>query len=191
MHKLPIEFWNELTYIIKKPIPYITTVLHNTNHTPNIITSYSFIFGLISIHYLINNNIKMFMLTYFMSFYCDVLDGYFARQYNMTSKFGDYYDHFTDILIFVIIVKIISKKYKKYITKKIKILFFIFVLMLIVNTGCEKLYSTTNVKETLDVCIYLCPIKSLINITKYFDVTIFVFVMFILLGYLERQTNSI
>jgi phosphatidylglycerophosphate synthase len=49
----------------------------------------------------------------FLRQYFDYVDGIFARNFNQTSKFGDYYDHFSDIFIFYIpfiIILLISKR---------------------------------------------------------------------------------
>ena len=39
----------------------------------------------------------------------DILDGYYARTYNMTSKFGDYYDHIKDLFINILLLLVFVK----------------------------------------------------------------------------------
>jgi phosphatidylglycerophosphate synthase len=36
-----------------------------------------------------------------MNYFCDCLDGYIARKYNMVTEFGDWYDHVTDLIGFI------------------------------------------------------------------------------------------
>ena len=44
----------------------------------------------------------MASVLYILSYFCDCLDGYVARKYNMVSKFGDMYDHISDVVSFVL-----------------------------------------------------------------------------------------
>ena len=48
---------------------------------------------------LCNNNYILACIYYFISYFFDVLDGIYAREYNMVSEFGDYYDHIKDIVV--------------------------------------------------------------------------------------------
>lgn len=82
--------------------------------TPNMITSISIIFGLLSMYNIFNSNYKLAAFLLFTSYYFDYVDGKLARKYNMQTTWGDYYDHFGDIftpllLLFMLYTKLIHK----------------------------------------------------------------------------------
>ena len=122
MRKIIKEFENPIDNIIIDIVEKITPFLYRTGHTPNIITTYSFIFGLLSVHYLNKNDITKFVLFYMISYFFDCIDGFMARKYNMTTKFGDLYDHITDTIVFVLILGVVYSKYKQYISTNIILL---------------------------------------------------------------------
>jgi len=45
------------------------------------------------------NQFALSAFSYLISYMFDCWDGYYARKYNMESKFGDYYDHVSDMFI--------------------------------------------------------------------------------------------
>ena len=136
----------------------VSDTLNKLNITPNIITTIGFISSLLGSYFLYNFNIYYFMLLYTFAYYCDCLDGYMARKYNKSTKFGDYYDHFTDITQIIIFVYVILKKYN--ITKYpaiIMVSIFMF-LMLLITQGCqEKIMNTKNNSDILSSYKNLCP----------------------------------
>ena len=71
------------------------------------LTSLSLIITLIGIYLLNNQYYISSSILIFIGYYFDCADGLLARKYNMTSKFGDYYDHIRDhikiILLFIVI----------------------------------------------------------------------------------------
>ena len=77
----------------------------------------------------------------------DILDGVYARTYNMTTSFGDKYDHISDLLSQFIFIYILYKtlKNKKYIL--FPLLFMIFSAL--VSMCNEKLNNTIRKKEVL------------------------------------------
>ena len=50
-------------------------------------------------------------LFFFISQVFDVFDGYLARRYNMSSKFGDYFDHIADAIKTILLFYILFIKY--------------------------------------------------------------------------------
>ena len=73
MRKIKKEFENPIDNIIIDMAEKITPFLYETGHTPNIITTYSLIFGLLSVYYLNKNNITMFILFYIISYFFDCI----------------------------------------------------------------------------------------------------------------------
>ena len=61
------------------------------------ITTVGFASSLLGSYYLYNYKIWKFVL-YTFAYLCDCMDGYMARKYKLETKFGDYYDHVTDVV---------------------------------------------------------------------------------------------
>lgn len=160
----------------------ISDSLHRINITPNIVTTLGFILALLSCYYLYHYKILYFLPLYLLSYFCDCLDGFMARKYKQTSKFGDYFDHFTDIAQIVIYIYILYKRYN--ITKypHVLVISIIFVLLLLVAQGCqEKLMKKEYNSEILSSFKFLCPgkLKERIGFLKFFGsgTTIIVFTL--------------
>ncbi len=66
------------------------------NLTPNIITTFSGLSQIYGLYSLQNGNKPAFLVSWFLGHVFDNADGIFARKYNMTSEFGDWYDHVKD-----------------------------------------------------------------------------------------------
>lgn len=71
--------------------------------TPNMLTSLSFLFGLLSCYLVYMYRFVLGAMSYSLSYFFDCADGYVARKYNMVSVFGDIYDHTTDIIVELIL----------------------------------------------------------------------------------------
>ena len=110
-----------ISYIIV--VEFLDPIFYQLNFTPNMITTLSLLTGLLAGYYLYHNNCISILL-FAISYILDCSDGYFARKYKMTSKFGDYYDHISDLTKACIIYYIIFMKIKnKYIFIIILLLF--------------------------------------------------------------------
>jgi phosphatidylglycerophosphate synthase len=140
--------------------------------TPNMITTLSLISGLCSGYMIYIKKYKIAGILFLIAYYFDCVDGKFARKYNMVTKFGDYYDHFSDILKFVLVIFLLYKdntiKFKTY-----GLIIFLIIFLCIYQISCQQSIYEDNTKEsespTLD---YFKPNKEscLVNIhnTKYF-----------------------
>lgn len=143
--------------------------------TPNTLTTFSLILCILAIFSILGNCYYMGAILYFISYYYDCADGHYARKYKMTSKFGDYYDHISDvikgILIFITINFVLVKKQ----ASNTKLLIINAILLLIVNImaihfGCqEQIYSGDESKSIkfLTQCCKNNPEK-MIKYTRYF-----------------------
>ena len=113
------EFNNPLDNFYLNIIEKINPILYKLNFTPNIITTISFILGLLTAYFIYRECYISAGISYFFSYFFDCVDGNFARKYNMTSKFGDYYDHITDCINNLLILYVIlSSKLYSYSFKK-------------------------------------------------------------------------
>jgi phosphatidylglycerophosphate synthase len=100
--------------VIKWPFKYVSIYLarrlKNTSVTPNQITTLSVLGGIISAYFFTKTDQFSLVLggiILLLSWEMDFLDGSLARIKNMGTKFGDWYDHTTDlfgrILLFIAI----------------------------------------------------------------------------------------
>jgi|SaaInlStandDraft_1057018.scaffolds.fasta_scaffold144710_2 hypothetical protein len=99
----------------------------------------------------------------------DILDGCYARDYNMTTSFGDWYDHISDWISTVILFYILFKtlKNKKYIL--FPLLFLIFTTL---NTMCSeklnnKIYKKEVLRNSLQSAENICPFNTEKEIVDY------------------------
>jgi phosphatidylglycerophosphate synthase len=113
VNKLPDEYECPFdVYLLK----FIDTHLHFYYHlglTPNMITTFSILFGLLSAQQILKGHFKLSALLMLIAYYFDCVDGKLARKYNMVTTFGDYYDHIGDILKFIVILVALFIRTKK------------------------------------------------------------------------------
>jgi phosphatidylglycerophosphate synthase len=177
----PIDF-----LIINYLCEPLSELIHNNfpNITPNMLTTIGLIFGILSIICLYKNLYIASFILFWISYFFDCLDGYYARKYNMVTQIGDYYDHIRDFIINIGIVILITSKLKssnqKYIFVFILIILFIFMC---VHLGCqEKIYNQNSILSNMTK---LCPNEKYINITKYFGCGTYMLYVSIYLLYLK------
>ena len=132
--------------------------------TPNIITITSFIFGLVACYFLYKKKILLFVMLYIISYALDCMDGYMARKYNMQSKFGDYLDHITDLIVLVIISLILIYKYKLIKHKFIIIIAILFIFIEHVHIGCKEILSSDKHETLSGGNTILCSKKAMRHI---------------------------
>ena len=65
---------------------------------PNHITTFGILLNASSLMNLLNNSFPVFLLLFFSGYFCDILDGTYAKKYNYETKFGKFYDRFADWL---------------------------------------------------------------------------------------------
>lgn len=130
------ENQNIFDYFLEPFIIKISYFLHNFFDSiiiPDILTTTSLYFKIISIFFLIydnkQTNFKRFYASLFFIFgyIFDCIDGFYARKYNKCTLFGCFFDHFSDLIMFVIlnITFYFKKMYYSIIISLILVLFFI------------------------------------------------------------------
>lgn len=156
-HENPID--NIIYIIVEKLDP----ILYKLNLTPNIITTFSLITGILSAYYLYNKNYLCIPL-YIISYILDCSDGYFARKYNMVTVIGDYFDHISDISTVLLVMYILCVKFKN----KYYNILQIFILLLIItiiavfyHMSLQELIYNKNESSTLNI------------LNNYFDLNIY------------------
>ena len=177
--KISSNHENPLDILLTRLASTLNPVFRATGHSPNLITTYSFIAGLLAVYFLYQGHIVLFSVLFF------------ARQYHLESKFGDLYDHITDVVVFSLIVVVVILRYRSVIDW-LAILIFGGVLMLtLVHLGCQQRNcSPRNCKgdETLDGLKTLCTDRRHIAWTRYFGTGTFIVVIILLIVYLHYKT---
>lgn len=83
---------------VNKALTPILQLLHALHATPNQITTAGILIGIIAlITYFFNFALSLVLFT--IAFLCDMLDGAYARKYQKTSKFGEFYDALMDRIV--------------------------------------------------------------------------------------------
>ena len=103
--------------------------------TPNILTTLGFICSIISVYFFYRNNL-MSILFLLLRMYFDYIDGLYARKYDNETKFGDYYDHFSDLTFFILFTIVLWNSTKGTKRTLCLTLLLIFALACTINIGC-------------------------------------------------------
>lgn len=105
---LPLEW-----ALYENVCPVLAPIAHETlGLTPNTITTVSNIFGILSIIFLYKNNYINFFIFSLIRQVLDALDGYVARKYKIFSKWGDTYDHVSDVIVYTLVILVFISKIK-------------------------------------------------------------------------------
>ena len=175
MRKIPAEFENPIDNYILDIADYVTPGFYNAGFTPNMVTTISNIAGIIVILLLLNAKYYWAALFYMIAYFFDCLDGHLARTYKMTSVFGDYYDHISDVIkltaTLITLYYIDSNKFLKI----LPIIIGSFILMAM-HVGCQEKYYNSKESDTLNFTKKLCPVdinnkidlENKMRYTKYF-----------------------
>jgi len=170
-----IEIAMTLNTYVFKPLGFVT---------PNIITSLSLITGLASLYCFYKQLPILFAVLFLISYILDCADGNYARRYHMVTRFGDYYDHGSDMfkLVGLLVLVWISPGF----SQSQKIFFYAVTGLLTclanVHLGCqEKVYGLSDESGFLVLTSLLCPsgaAETWIPFTRYFGVgTLQVFIV--------------
>ena len=99
IRKLPPNLECPIDNVILDIVEYMNVYFYNWGFTPNRITSLSALFGVLASIQIYYNYYILASMFYFIGYFFDCMDGNFARTYDMTSKFGDIYDHVKDVVV--------------------------------------------------------------------------------------------
>lgn len=181
MSKIQKEYINPLDTGIIKLADYLLPKFKNMNLTPNSLTTISLITAILSLGFIYcankkNNYIIFFIIFYLISYFFDYIDGMFARRYKMVTKIGDLYDHIKDILVHVVLLIIIVKKYDIIKFKKLLIFTIIFTFIQYLALSCQDKLYTNNPSLSFKFGRMFCSndenkLKKSLKIYKWFDTT--------------------
>jgi phosphatidylglycerophosphate synthase len=102
MRKIPARLENPIDNLIYIVVEYTAPIFHSIGMTPNHLTTVSNLFGIASAYLIVKHNFEIAAVLFMIAYIFDCLDGYVARKYDMVTKFGDVYDHASDIFKIVI-----------------------------------------------------------------------------------------
>ncbi len=172
VNKLSDQYENIFDIYIYKFIDSHLHIYKQLGLTPNMVTSLSLISGIISAYMIHNKKYKIAGILFLIAYYFDCVDGKLARKYNMVSKFGDYYDHISDVFKLLLIIYVLYKdNFETF--KYTSIIIILLSILCLYQMGCQQvIYSDiqqTQESPTLDI---FKPSKescmSNIHNTKYF-----------------------
>jgi len=182
MRKLPTDLENPIDNVLVDICDILSPMFYKLHFTPNILTTFSLIFGLYSSYSLHNDLYKQAAIIYLISYFFDCCDGHYARKYKMVSKFGDLYDHTKDILIFILLHTLMFWKYRSKqscISPYIVILIVCIYALVGIHIGCQELYyhhkKPSNESPTLSLTRKMClggkslkDRERMLSFTRYF-----------------------
>ena len=101
--KIDARYDDVVDYHILNLVDYLGPAFYRMGLSPNVFTTLSLIFALASGYFLRNRAYAIAGSCWFINYFFDSIDGNFARRYNMMSQFGDWYDHATDYIGYVLV----------------------------------------------------------------------------------------
>jgi phosphatidylglycerophosphate synthase len=193
MRKIDSKYENPLDDLNIAVAEHLSPCFHKMGFTANGITTLSMIFGILSIFLLWKGYIWGFAITFYISYWFDCMDGYYARRYNNVSKFGDLYDHIKDVVVMVGVLVVFYLRnrgcgWKTWLP--IGIGLGILFLTLSSYLGCqEKIYPKEDESGTLNYAKKLCPgdPKKTIQVMKWLGTGTTVIIIIILIVWVEKS----
>lgn len=190
-NKLPSHLENPIDDTLLKIGAWLLPHLHATGHTPNLITTYSFVLGIASVYQLHCDRLYWFAICHVLSYFFDCVDGQMARTYKMTSKFGDLYDHATDLLVSFMLLYVVYKKYSRHFSPVLIACTAGMACLSAMHLGCQQKHYASNKEsgkeESLDRLTKLCTRPESIAWTRYFGTGTFMVFAMLLIIYLHHQ----
>lgn len=203
-NKLPRDLDNPLDNWLMDASARLLPHLWESGHTPNLITTYSFVCGLGAVYALHTGGAgPVFAVLHILAYFFDVVDGQLARTYCMVSRFGDLYDHTTDAVVFVALAYVVWLRYRP--SLAVAAVFAAFGSLTLMHLGCQQRWynrrrappppdgdhdtpDDDHEEETLDTLERTCPGVRWLPVTRYFGAgTLQLVVIVGLVFWLEHQ----
>jgi len=169
--KIAPEYRNPVDSALYIIIRAINPTFWKLGITPNMITTLSLVFSLAGVWLFYKQKmLTLAAILFYIGYFFDCQDGYMARKYNLVTKFGDYYDHISDILklIALVVAMFLLRKNNTHFLKYFSFIVFLTVLVTI-DVGCEeRIYNKSEESDTLKLTQKLCYDKSMIKWARFF-----------------------
>lgn len=186
MRKIPSEYDNPLDSIFINICDNTCEYFKNLNFTPNILTTISLLLAIISVILFYYDYYTMAAILFLLSYLYDCYDGHFARKYDMTTEFGCYYDHASDIFKYLLLGVVLFYKSKEKFYSIMPIFLSLSFLMMI-HMGCQESFTDHNVRsDSLSYLQNLCPARPEIalNYTRFFGCgTLNLFIAYVIFSF--------
>ena len=174
MRKLPEDLENPFDNFIYIIVESLAPTLYEYGFTPNILTTIGNISTLAFAYFMLNYHFQLAAFFYLLSYIFDCLDGYIARSYNMTTKFGDWYDHISDTIRTIILFYTLLKINKKWGVYAIIIIVSFIFLSFIYLTHQEIYYDKPEKSDTLNALKFLSCGANKYNVHEYLNISKYV-----------------
>lgn len=193
--KIPQKYDNPIDNVMLNIADTVAPVFKTMNYTANGITTLSTIFSTAALYHLYNHDMTPFTIYLLLAYFCDDMDGFYARKYNMVSEGGDKYDHYKDLVVGIVSIYIL---YKQYNICDFPILILVFCVMGVLGTmfiGCqENLTESKNRSDTLSFANFVTPEKencrSYMKYLRYFGPGSLIIVFILVAWYLNTEMNN-
>lgn len=169
---------NPIDKVFNILVDYFNPIFYKIGFTPNILTTFSLLFGLISMYYFYFDKNILAACLFIINYFFDYADGRFARKYNMATKFGDIYDHVSDWITILLLLIIMYQK-NSVLLLKLTPLALILLLLNLIDLGCSQKKRVGESKSsTIGFTTKLCVNQRISNIAKFFNTTFTVVLIF-------------
>jgi phosphatidylglycerophosphate synthase len=181
--KIPDCYENPIDILLLKINNYFNPWYRSLKFSPNTLTTLSLVITLIGLIGYRYNYVVTGAILYFVGYYFDCADGNYARKYGLVTKFGDYYDHFSDVFKYLVFIWVlVSSPIQSSNKLRVIIILILFLVGMLVHLGCQELiYYRDGESGTLSCFKSLCRNKDWINITRYFGCGTFQLIITIVL----------
>ena len=181
--KIPAEYDNPIDNIILDFVEIMNPFYKELGFTPNILTTFSVIFAVLSIFFYVKRKYVLSSIFYLISYYFDCQDGNFARKYGMETAFGDLYDHLTDNILNVSLTYLLLTNNKISYNYKIAYVIMVSVLFALAfyHLSCTEIYMDKNTnygkKQVLmSLLKKFCKDETSLNYYKYFAIGTYIMI---------------
>ena len=151
--KIHSNYENPIDNILIDLADQLSPSFYQMGFTPNAITALSGIFGIMSIYSLYINQHYQAGIYFFIQYFFDCMDGFFARKYKMTSKMGDFYDHVKDSIVNIGILWIFYMR-RDWVGIGVCLMTIVCVTF---QLGCQEIMYSSHESPTLSVTKTLSP----------------------------------
>ena len=194
MRKIKREDENPIDNVLIDLCEFISEPVHQLGFTPNMITFLSLVFGLAAAYCLYTRDYLFACVLWTVSYFLDCLDGFIARKYKQHSKFGDWFDHISDIVKVSVVLLILCYNNPKKFFRVIWIIG-IFGILMISFLGCQEKEYDKDESDSLSLSKLLCPnryfggLSETLQYMKYFGCGTFNLVLILCFLYYTPLNN--
>ena len=164
----------------------VAPFFYQTGHTANLITLEGTLISFYALKLLALGRLPEFAFWYVLGYFFDCLDGHFARRYNMTSKFGEWFEHIRDIVVAVGYFYVLLNNYE--VNAAVIALFLVAGFGLLCHMGNQQRYNRSN-GAFLDPLQHLTPHVSGIETTRWFGCGTFNLIMILVPFWVEIASS--